>query len=66
MRLQAQHKRTMEDKKVQQNNLSETQQAAESIQAELQNIQDKILPLELEVDKLSFLSQGLLEISGSV
>ena len=63
-RFQAQLNRTIEDKSLQQQKLSEAQEAVESVQAELRTAQEAISPLELEVDKLAFLSQGLCEMSG--
>ena len=64
-RLQAQLNRTIEDKSLQQQKLLETQEASETVQAELRSAQETISPLELEVDKLAFLSQGLCEMSGN-
>ena len=62
-RFQAQLNRTIEDKSLQQQKLLETHEAAETVQAELRTALGSISPLELEVDKLAFLSQGLCEMS---
>lgn len=64
-RFQAQLNRTTEDKSLQQQKLLETQHAADTVQAELQIVQEAIVPLCLEVDKLAFLSQGLCEMTGN-
>lgn len=62
-RLQAQLSRTIEDRNIQQTKLEASQHASSELQAELLMVQEALSPLELEVEKLTFLAQGLSEMA---
>jgi hypothetical protein len=64
-RYRAQLDRAIEDKALQQTKFMEASQAAKTVHDELLTVQAAISPLELEVDKLVFLSQGLCEMTGT-
>jgi septal ring factor EnvC (AmiA/AmiB activator) len=59
--MQSQLERLDKAKVVQQDKLRTTQQLSGEVKAELSSVQAALSPLELEVDKLSFLMQGLAE-----
>lgn len=56
--------RTIEDRSVQQEKLLELQKAADTVQVELRSVQAELLPLDVEVDKLTYLNLGLCEMTG--